>query len=359
LRNAALFATPPSQVSQARPSAPPPIHETLLDPPSTSGSPSTERGDVTSAYAETAGAERDEDEDQTHRLDRAEERGRQYEQHMAATFRSEDDLGDLDEDWDMVDSLDQVTSEHSPPQRPLPRPTLLRTVLNADPRFPGENDVDPFYVPCPRSEPAHITASNTHPSLFQLYLLVAWLHTQCKLAFIACVAVLVVFGHIMAAAGVVLGQGQRGSYVSLASVMTNIGVEPVFQVLTVCPKCLEPYPAGRTSATPCDRCATPLFKATKERDRQRPTAPAPARPFLQAPHMSVEAQLRAILAMPGMEDHMESWRSVERTPGTKKDIFDGDMTKDLKGPDGKPFFQNPMPSDCTELRVGVVAGLDW
>jgi hypothetical protein len=192
-----------------------------------------------------------------------------------------------------------------------------------------------------------------------VYLLVAWLHTQCKLAFTACGAVLVVVAHILMAAGVVYDDGQRSTYVSLTSVINNIGVEPVFQVLPMCPECMEPYPSSRAANSCCDRCAAPLFKKIPRLDRRRRTGENVVRPLLQCPSMSIESQLRAILDVPGMEDEMDHWRSVPRSPGVYNDIFDGRVTRELKGPDGRPFFENPAPAGSTELRIGVVLGFDW
>jgi hypothetical protein len=235
----------------------------------------------------------------------------------------------------------------------------LRNPPAADPRFPGENDLDPFQVLPSSTDTPAVTLANTPPPLYMLYLLVAWLHTQCKLAFTACSAVLVVVAHILMAAGVTFGNGERSSYVSLTSVINNLGVEPVFQVLPICPLCMEPYPASRPTDTACDRCSTPLFKRIPSLDRRRRTTEDIVRPVLQCASMSVEAQLRAILEIPGMEDEMEQWRDVPRTPGVYNDMFDGRVPQQLKGPDGRPFFENPKPANSTELRIGGVLGFDW
>jgi hypothetical protein len=372
-RNARLGLTPvaprlPPPQDSNRPA--PSTRTSVTLSPSQTGVPhvQVDLGDGAQDAAMQFGASNEQEQQECERHE-AEERGRRYEEAMGGSPVHQDDLGDLDED---VDDPPEQSSDSAPtrssfqPPSPLHEQTTpldvpLHDVLEADPRFPNENATDPYFVSSANTDTARITPLNTHPSIFQLYMLVAWLHTQCKLAFTACAAVLVVFGHILAAAGLAFGQDQRTPYVSLASVMNNTGIEPAFQILVVCPNCLEPYPSGRSSTSSCDRCASPLFRPAKGNTPVQESAGGgkPARPLLQAPHMSIEAQLRAILAMPGMEDHMESWRSTERVPGTRKDIFDGNVTKGLRGPDGKTFFENPLPKDCTELRVGVVAGLDW
>jgi hypothetical protein len=75
--------------------------------------------------------------------------------------------------------------------------------------------------------------------------------------------------------------------------------------------------------------------------------------------MGIETQLRGILAIPGMEDELEQWRRLERRPGTYRDMFDGQVPRNIKGPDERPFFENPVPDNSTELRIGLVLGLDW
>jgi hypothetical protein len=75
--------------------------------------------------------------------------------------------------------------------------------------------------------------------------------------------------------------------------------------------------------------------------------------------MSIEAQLRAILAVPGMVQAMDAWCSVDRMTGQYKDMFDGRVAQHVKGVDGKVFFENPAPAGSKELRIGLVLGFDW
>jgi hypothetical protein len=82
-------------------------------------------------------------------------------------------------------------------------------------------------------------------------------------------------------------------------------------------------------------------------------------PVLKYPYLSISEQLSALLKVPGMEETLEAWRKIPRVPGLKKDIFDGDVTKGLKGPDGKPFFANDEATPQAELRIGLNMGVDW
>jgi hypothetical protein len=361
-RNAALSAPSAPSVQTAIPQprysspsipSPPLAPAPELPPPSPFPSESGE-GDLQSAV-------RDRSE--------AEERGRIYQEHTRTTLNAEDDIGDLEEEEPGEE--EPGTSAPSEPQsNPLsgtvPRQTLtLHEVPSSDPRYPGENTPDPFrlHTTSTTTGSPSITLSSTSAPLYMLYLLVAWLHTQCKVAFSACGAVLVVVSHILLAAGVVLDAGQQSPYVTLKSVMSNVGIEPAFHILAVCPQCMEPHPSSTSPGSMCTRCESPLFKSTARRGRR---ARAPAndganleRPLVQYPVMSVEAQLRAILAIPGMEDEMEHFRSVPRSPGVYNDMFDGRVPREIKGPDGRPFFENPVPPGSTELRVGLTLGFDW
>jgi hypothetical protein len=75
--------------------------------------------------------------------------------------------------------------------------------------------------------------------------------------------------------------------------------------------------------------------------------------------MTIEAQLRGILEVPGMEDELEQWRYTTRTSGKYIDMFDGRVPRNIKAHDGHPFFENPLPAGSTELRIGLVLGFDW
>jgi hypothetical protein len=305
------------------------------------------------------------------RLAVSEERGRQYA--LAVSIQTEEQLFIGPDDFEQPEEEGEALEDgpHCAPECPDPAPPLISIpntlplrhhAPNADPRYPGENHPDPFVVPTTfLSHDRRISPVTTSPPFYLLYLLVAWLHTTCKLAFSACGAVLFVVTHILACSGGVAPNLLKSGtpYLSLRSVLDNLGVEPVFQVLAVCPKCQEPHPAAIKGPSSCVRCASPLFKEIRSHDQRRSQPHVKFQPFIQCPSMSIESQLRAILAIPGMEDEMESWRHVSRKSGEYHDMFDGRVAKDVKGPDGQPFFQNPACEGSSELRVGAVLGFDW
>lgn len=258
---------------------------------------------------------------------------------------------------------------HSHSTTPLPD-ALSHTHINvlpilevptANPTFPGENDTDPFLTTVSIDDETRLLARDDVPRpLFLLYLLVSWLHTHFHLPFLACNVVLVVVLNILRYAGTSFSDLHPRPYVTLTTVSARLGVEPVFQVLPVCPTCFEPHPFSTSKSAICDHCSEPLFRVTRRLDRrQRGARDEITTPFLQFPTKSIEGQLRDILAVPGMEDTLEAWRSIPRSAGVYQDNFDGEICRTLPGPDELPFFQNPIPGGSDELRIGVTLGVDW
>lgn len=298
-----------------------------------------------------------------------EERGRRYMEEVSHISPSSDhdDVGDLDEEGEDDPDLDSdealrdalAAGRVSEPtgNQPAPyAPPFSPDPILRDPSLADENSPDPFHIDATQSDSGTITRHNTSTPLFLLYLLVSWLHTHFHLPFLACNAVLVVVLQILHAAGFPL---PPNPYRTLATVTLRLGVEPVFQILPVCGECLEVHPSTTSTNSKCIRCELPLYKSTASRDRHAPSGAENHRPHLQFPTKSIEAHLREILTIPGMEDVMESWRYKQRTPGKYCDNFDGAVCKTILGIDGRPFFENPRSQACTELRIGLSLGVDW
>jgi hypothetical protein len=284
---------------------------------------------------------------------------------LADISSDESEEDDEDEDEPEEDQTMRPPPDDHPGSRPSSMPNVgafrLREPVTSDPRYSGENDIDPFYEPPQLHRQARVQVGQVPNFLFLLYILVAWLHTQCKVAFKACNVVLVVVMHILASAGAVDLRTGKAAYESLQSVLRNMDVEPDLKVLPVCPACQEPYPASREGPFLCSRCNTPVFSVTSSHDSRRANVPRLVKPILQCPYMSIEAQLRAILAVPGMVNAMDGWRSSHRTAGQYHDMFDGLVARQVRGVDGEPFFINPLifPDGHQELRIGLVLGFDW
>lgn len=302
----------------------------------------------------------------------AEERGRRYIESVLAgpdAPSADDDIGeDLDEELsdpeddigvDSPDDLPEAITQSRQPSSSLPHPD----VDMGDPIPPPaatnnpENNPDPFYVLPSLSSPSYRRAADA--PIFLLYLLVSWLHTHFHLPFTACNTILVVVLNILRAAGYALTT-TPSPYVTLPSVISHLGVEPVFQVLPVCENCLEVFPSSTKPGTLCDHCSNPLFKSILRHNRRTPNDNESHRPSLQFPMKSIEAQLRDICAIPGMLGVLEEWRTKSRSPGRYGDNFDGAVCQELPGVDKRPFFENPRPQDSPpELRIGLTLGVDW
>ena len=217
-----------------------------------------------------------------------------------------------------------------------------------------EDDPDPFFQ---KTEPESTqNLSTLPPHLLCIYAFTTWLHLQFHLPRVACNALLSVFACILA----FIAPNLDSPLVTLKSVNRHLGVSVPFQVLPVCPSCKEVYPSNENTPDVCSHCETELFisRFTNRGNKRKERVPV-----LKYPYLPISDQLGAILAIPGIEKLLDSWRTVPRVPGLKKDIFDGNITKNLKAPDGTAFFANEGEQDrCGpngELRIGLALGVDW
>lgn len=223
----------------------------------------------------------------------------------------------------------------------------------------AENTPDPFFAEdvLPLRPPVPIDRIHPMPGVFLVYLLVSWLHLQFHLPFRACNVILGVFVLVIRAFGVTINPPALST---LPSVMTKLDLEPEFRIFPVCPTCLEVYPDGKHTPGICSRCNSFIYKARPLNARS--SAEAAPTPLLRFPFKSLESQLIALLAVPGVETELDKWRTADRTSEVYKDIYDGNICKNLKGHDGQRFFCND-PVDKAgpdgELRIGVTLGVDW
>jgi hypothetical protein len=180
---------------------------------------------------------------------------------------------------------------------------------------------------------------------------VTWLHVQFHPPFRACTALINVVLLILKSFGILFA---TTPVTTLPRIMAKLNVEPVIYLLPVCPNCLEVYPSKKDTPSCCVRCGTAIFEA--------PSSSSQRVSLVRFPYMSIEAQLATILAVPGVEEEMDRWRSVTRFPGRYIDIFDGAFPRQCRAPDGSLFFQNT-PEDRRgpdgELRIGLTLGVDW
>ncbi|KIM79981.1 hypothetical protein PILCRDRAFT_89847 [Piloderma croceum F 1598] len=156
------------------------------------------------------------------------------------------------------------------------------------------------------------------------------------------------------------GAEPNSAPIAVGAVLSTMQLEPEFQVLPVCPNCLEVYPLQADGPTICSRCNSFIYKATPANTLRN--ANNPPTPLLRFPYKTIESQLINILAVPGVEAELDKWRTRTWTPGKYGDIFDGDVPKNLKGHDGLPFFRNIINAvengPNGELQIGLTLGVD-
>jgi hypothetical protein len=268
----------------------------------------------------------------------------------------------MDDNWEEFEV--NHDDEPRPPSPPPPAPAAASNHLDPSHGIPpvavgipahkyAENTPDPFRTEDSGQAQAPCSRTDVHPhdGVYLLYMLVAWLHLQFHLPFRACTAVMQVFGLILKAFGMAISPTPISS---LPRIMTKLEIEPTFDILPVCSSCLEVYPGGDSTPSICIQCNSFIFK---------PTANGKKTPLLQFPSKSIESQLVSLLAVPGVEEALDSWRQLPRNAGEYIDVFDGAIPKTLKDPEGLPFFRNG-PEDKPngpkgELRIALTLGVDW
>lgn len=241
----------------------------------------------------------------------------------------------------------------SPSPPPAPQPAVANMPAQPDPLLQ-----DPFYRP--DYSPSEIPSSqdvHPHPAAYLVYVTVLWLHTQCKLPFRACNALLIIFSTVLSIANVAL---DPPLCTTLPTVMTQLRSDANFQELPVCHKCLKPYPTTTPPDALCSVCSQPLYntRPTVVQQNRGRTMRAQPKPYLRCPYKSLDEQLTELI--PEIEHLVDNWRTKERVPGVYTDHFDGEVCQELEGADGLPFFRpdlKEMPDG--ELRLGVTLGVDW
>lgn len=133
-----------------------------------------------------------------------------------------------------------------------------------------------------------------------------------------------------------------------------------FTTFIVCGKCHRLFTINIPVSSSCPDCSTALFKTVSQNIFQRlySRSPPPPQPLFVAPLQPLSSLLQDFLNQPGIEDAIDSyWKTRYREEGIRTDIMDGEIWKNVKGPDGRPFFDPH--DDSGDLRIGVTFSLDW
>lgn len=224
---------------------------------------------------------------------------------------------------------------------------------------PDENSPDPFRNATTDTPGMHRPISEFHElePVQILYLLVAWLHSQAHVPLRILTAVLHCVGTIII---LCLGRLDVSIPVTFKTVSAHMGIEPVFQILPICPNCQEVYPDSPATPDKCRLCQHELFQTGPTRSGQQRKSRGSS--HKKAPYKPLSEQLAAIIAQPRVEELLDQWRSVDRKDNHYHDIFDGRVAKDVLAADGTPFFRN-LETDSSgpegELRIALTLGVDW
>ncbi|KII89951.1 hypothetical protein PLICRDRAFT_571426 [Plicaturopsis crispa FD-325 SS-3] len=191
-----------------------------------------------------------------------------------------------------------------------------------------------------------------------LLTLVAVLHTTHHVSFRACALVLFTLNSIFVLLGILPLSGQMP--VTLHTVINRLDITDKFTIHPICKGCHRIYAPGIAADSICKTCRTPLFKKASPfawRRLATHVRPSPT-PVSAAPIHLLSDQLADMLSRrPDIEAQCDEWKSHRREPGQYSKIMDGNVWHELKGPDGKKFFDADNDSD--ELRIGTTLSIDW
>lgn len=209
----------------------------------------------------------------------------------------------------------------------------------------------------PPSPPASELYENSHShALVRLALLTtAVLHVSHRLSHRACGLLLLVFSFIFLATNIIPPNSRLP--LTLKTVLHRFELDDRFKILPVCANCHALFRPNTDTRALCPHCDTPLFRPSlfynqifgRKKRRQ---------PYLTAPIRTLSSLLIEFLSHPGIEAACEAWKARPSTPGSYSHMSDGAVWNDLKGPDGRCFFDRDDPQDG-ELRLGVTFSLDW
>ena len=256
-------------------------------------------------------------------------------------------------DSGLTDNNRETNDRIQPPSEEQEEPSDF-AVADSDGAYTGDSIQFRFDIPEPPL-PGYETVINSSDSWIWriIILLTTWAHVSFHVPKRVLEVIMKVLKGIFTAIRQM--EGVQEAPITLKTAFKSLGLEDNFVVFPMCVTCRRIYSKDDLSEDfLCTYCDKELFNETgktKKKARKRT-------PCLQFPFRPVSSQLSEFLNREGIEDALDSWRQ-RTSDDTLRDMMDGHIWKELKGHDGKPFFNtDPNREDKHELRIGITLGFD-
>ena len=124
------------------------------------------------------------------------------------------------------------------------------------------------------------------------------------------------------------------------------------------------YPSNSAPDLECSVCTVPIFRACGLTDAldSIPVNIATQKlhkPVLVTPMRPISEQLESFINQLGIEEALDGWRKRKPSPGKLYSMADGKIWQEIKGHDGRPFFENGDDRpDANELRIALTMNFD-
>lgn len=176
-------------------------------------------------------------------------------------------------------------------------------------------------------------------------LLVLWLQTCQQLSFVSLAILLFVLRLFFKVAEVIDREDDLPA--SFSTILKRFQLLDRFQVYPICQSCHRFYPKDSPPDQTCSDCPDiPIFRQSSGK--------SPA--YLVAAYQPLSDLLLDFLLQEGIVESLETWRGDISEDCILRTIMDGRLWKEIKGPDGLPFFAH---REDDELRIGVTLSMDW
>ena len=215
----------------------------------------------------------------------------------------------------------------------------------------------------PPCMPSELLADSTPHWFWQIILLLtSWLHLHYHLPHAACNLILRVLRVIFVTLGALDIESRPP--LTLNTTLKRLGLIDEFRVLPTCMKCRRMYPSTSAPDLKCSVCQIAIFQSIHGSgdDVESPileSRPLKVKPTLVTPTRPISEQLESFINQPGVEEALDAWWTRKRHSHKLTDISDGRIWGEIRGHDGRLFFENGNDRpDPDELRLALTMNFD-